>query len=199
MGLAEVAKITVKDQGALELFEKVNETARNLDKMLLKLQSISAVGTQELIYSEVLLDQILQIEWDNFREEIIQRSIKILVDIKLEQRFFSYPVLVKFIIQNLLENSIAFCRAQSPFVKFKAYQIANETVLELSDNGQGIESTYLNRVFDMYFRANEKSRGNGLGLYIVKKMVDKLNGRVELKSELGFGTTVWVYLPNHFK
>src|SRR5205085_2025295 len=158
------------------------------------LQSISAVGTQELIYSEVLLDQIFQIELDNFREEIIHRSIQILIDIKIEQPFISYPVLVKFIIHNLLENSIAFHRAQSPVIKFKAYQMANETVLELVDNGQGIEPTYLNRVFDMYFRANEKSRGNGLGLYIVKKMVDKLNGRVELKSEFGFGTTVWVSL-----
>jgi len=199
MGLAEVAKVTIKDHAALELFEKVNETARNLDKMLQKLQSISAVGTQELLYSEVLLDQIFQIELDNFREEIIHSSIRVLEDIKLQHPFISYPVLVKFIIQNLIENSIAFHGAQSPFIKFKAYQVANETVLEVSDNGQGIESTYLNRVFDMYFRANEKSRGNGLGLYIVKKMVDKLSGRVELKSELGFGTTVWVYLPNHFK
>jgi signal transduction histidine kinase len=198
MGLAEVAKVTVKDTAALELFEKVNETARNLDKMLLKLQSVSAAGSQELIYSEVLLEQIFQIELDNFREEIIQRTIRVSTDIKLEQPFYSYPVLVKFIIQNLVENSIAFCGVESPFIKFKAYQLANETVLEISDNGQGIESTYLNRIFDMYFRANEKSRGNGLGLYIVKKMVDKLDGRIELKSEHQLGTTVWVYLPNHF-
>jgi len=198
MGLAEVAKVTLKDQTALDLFEKVNETARNLDKMLLKLQSVSAAGSQELIYSEVLLDQIFQIEMDNFREEIIKRSIRVLVDINLEKPFFSYPVLVKFIIQNLLENSIAFCGVQEPYLKFKAYQVTNETVIEVSDNGQGIESIYLNRIFDMYFRANEKSRGNGLGLYIVKKMVDKLNGRIELKSEHGFGTSVWVYLPNHF-
>ncbi|HEV8513460.1 MAG TPA: HAMP domain-containing sensor histidine kinase, partial [Cyclobacteriaceae bacterium] len=197
MGLAEVAKVTLKDPSALELFEKVNETARNLDKMLVKLQSVSAVGTQELIYTEILLDQILQIELDNFHEEIIRRSIKVLTEIKLKQPFISYPVLIKFIIQNLLENSIAFCGVESPFIKFRAYQVANETVLEVSDNGQGIESTYLNRIFEMYFRANERSRGNGLGLYIVKKMVDKLNGRIELKTELGIGTTVWVYLPNH--
>lgn len=199
MGLAEVAKVTLKDPSALELFEKVNETARNLDKMLVKLQSVSAAGAQELIYNEVLLDQIFQIELDNFRDEIIQKSIKVMTEIKLDEPFFSYPVLIKTIIQNLLENSIAFCGVQSPFIKFKAYQRLGETVLEISDNGQGIDPAYLNRIFDMYFRANERSRGNGLGLYIVKKIVDKLIGRVELKSELGLGTTVWVYLPNHLK
>jgi len=60
MGLAEVAKITIKDESALELFRKVDETARNLDKMLVKLQSISDVGSQELIFKEVLLREIFE-------------------------------------------------------------------------------------------------------------------------------------------
>jgi signal transduction histidine kinase len=199
MGLAEVAKITVKDTAALELFEKVNETARNLDKMLLKLQSVSVAGSQELIYSEVMIEQILQIELDNFRDEILRKAIQVLIDVKLPRPFFSYPALVKFIIQNLLENSIAFSGVASPFIKFSAREVEGEVILEVSDNGQGIEVAYLHRVFEMYFRANERSRGNGLGLYIVKKMVDKLNGRIDLKSEYGIGTKVAVYLPNNFK
>lgn len=199
MGLAEVAKITVKDNAALELFEKVNETARNLDKMLLKLQSVSVAGSQELIYSEVMVEQILQMELDIFRDDIMNKSIQILIDIKLTHPFFSYPALVKFIIQNLLENSIAFSGVESPFIKFNAHEAKGEVMLEVIDNGQGIEVTYLHRVFEMYFRANERSRGNGLGLYIVKKMVDKLNGRIDLKSERGVGTKVCVYLPNNFK
>ncbi len=56
-----------------------------------------------------------------------------------------------------------------------------------SDNGQGIDPAYLNRVFEMYFRANEKSKGNGLGLYIVKKMTDKLNGQ----CRTGSANMVW--------
>jgi tetratricopeptide (TPR) repeat protein len=53
MGLAEVAKITVKDSFALDLFDKVKETAVNLDSMLIKLQSISDVGTEQFIYKEI--------------------------------------------------------------------------------------------------------------------------------------------------
>ncbi len=199
MGLAEVAKITVKDNAALELFEKVNETARNLDKMLLKLQSISVAGSQELIYTEVLTKQIIEIELDNFRDEISQKSIQVFVEINLDRPFFSYPALVKFIVQNLVENAIAFCNVEAPVLRLKAYEAEGEVVLEVSDNGQGIDPVYIHRVFEMYFRANEKSRGNGLGLYIVKKMADKLNGSIEIKSELNQGTTVWVFLPNYFK
>jgi signal transduction histidine kinase len=196
MGLAEVAKITLKESAALELFEKVNDTARSLDKMLLKLQSISAAGTQELIYSEVMMNNIFQIELDNFREEIIQKSIRILQDVKLTQAFFSYPALVKFIVQNLLENAVTFHSQENPAIWLKAYEGNDEVVIEVADNGEGINPTYRSRVFEMYFRANERSKGNGLGLYIVKKMVDKLSGRIELKSEVGLGTTIRVFLPN---
>jgi signal transduction histidine kinase len=68
-------------------------------------------------------------------------------------------------------------------------------VVIVSDNGIGIDPVYLPRVFEMYFRANERSTGNGLGLYIVKKMVDKMNGRIEIKSELGKGTEVKIFIP----
>ncbi len=198
MGLAEVAKIMVKDSAALELFEKVNETARSLDKMLSKLQSISVAGGQELIYSEVMMEQIFQIELDNFKEEIIQKSIRVSVEVKLGLPFLSYPALVKFIAQNLLENAIAFCAAEGALISIKAYENKGDVVIEVADNGQGIDWAYLPRVFEMYFRANDRSKGNGLGLYIVKKMVEKLNGRVELKSEVFKGTTVLVFIPNNF-
>jgi len=198
MGLAEVAKITIKDHVALELFEKVNETARNLDKMLVKLQSISAAGSQELIYGEILFKPIFQIELDNFRDEVIQKSIRVTFEDELKKPFYSYPVLIKFIVQNLLENAIAFCTVEAPGISLKISEHPDDVVIEISDNGQGIGSAYVDRVFEMYFRANEKSKGNGLGLYIVKKMVDKLNGRIELKSEFGLGTTVRVSLPNQF-
>jgi signal transduction histidine kinase len=199
MGLAEVAKVTLKDRAALELFEKVNETAHNLDKMLMKLQSISVAGSQELIYSEVMIAQIFELELDHFKHEIVGKSIQVLTEVDLSRPFFSYPVLIKSIVQNLLENSVSFSTAQSPMVKLKAFEMISEVVIEVADNGQGIDPVYLPRVFDMYFRANERSRGNGLGLYIVKKMVDKLNGRIELKSELHFGTTIRIFLPNHFR
>lgn len=199
MGLAEVAKITIREKAALELFEKVNETAHNLDKMLMKLQSISAAGSQELIYSEVSIGQVFELELDHFKNDILHKSIQVFVETNLSRPFFSYPVLVRAIVQNLIENAVSFCTTESPVIRLKAFELINEVVIEVADNGQGIDPVYLSRVFDMYFRANERSRGNGLGLYIVKKMADKLNGRIELKSELNFGTTIRIFLPNQYR
>lgn len=195
MGLAEVARVLVKDPTALELFEKVNENAMNLDKMLRKLQSVSDVDMQTLIYKEVAVKELFEIELDELKSELDNKKIRTVISVKLNSPFYSYGALIKIIIQNLLENAIAFCSTAAPVINLSAYDKGGQVVIEVSDNGLGIEPEYKERVFDMYFRANEHSKGNGLGLYIVKKTAQKLNGRVELDSAVGKGTTVRVFFP----
>jgi signal transduction histidine kinase len=198
LGLAEVAKVTVKDVNALELFEKVRDTAVNLDKMLVKLQSISDVGSQQLVYREVLVKEIFDTVCDTFREELQRKGIKTSFEISMKEPFISYPAMVKIIIENLVENSIHFSGINNAFIKLKAYQNGEYFSLDIQDNGQGIAKEYLDRIFEMYFRGNERSKGNGLGLYIVKKAVEKLDGSITVSSIYQSGTTFTVMLPMAF-
>jgi signal transduction histidine kinase len=195
LGLAEVAKVTVKDHNALELFEKVKDTAVNLDKMLVKLQSISDVGSQQLVYKDVFLRDIFDTVCDSFRDEIHRKNIKTMTEIRLHDAFVSYPAMVKIIVENLVENAISFSGIEKPFVKLKAVQSGDYLTLEIQDNGQGIGKEYQDQIFDMYYRANERSKGNGLGLYIVKKAVEKLDGSITVSSIPQMGTTFTVMLP----
>lgn len=195
LGLAEVAKVTVKDTNALELFEKVKETATNLDKMLFKLQSISDLGSQQLVYKEIFFKEIFNGIYDSFRDEIMRGSMKIACDVSLRDPFYSYPAMIRIIIENLLENTIHFRRKEGAQVVVSIYQRDRHVIIEVADNGQGIDSQYFGQIFDMYFRGNERSKGNGLGLYIVKKAVEKLNGTVSVTSEMGAGSVFKVFLP----
>ncbi len=197
MGLAEVAKITVKDQNALELFAKVRETANNLDKMLVKLQSISDVGAQELVYKEVMLKEIFDTVCDAFKEQLVGKGIKTSSDINLQGAFLSYPAMIKIIIDNLVENAISFSGTHDPFIKLKASEENDSVVLAIIDNGQGIDQQYQDRIFEMYFRGNEQSKGNGLGLFIVKKSVEKLGGKIAFTSEYTKGSTFTITLPRN--
>jgi signal transduction histidine kinase/tetratricopeptide (TPR) repeat protein len=197
LGLAEVANVTVKDPNALELFDKVRETAVNLDKMLVKLQSISDVGSQEFVYKEVFLKEIFDNVCDSFRDELQRKSIKTSTDIRLETPFISYPAMVKTVVENIVENAIHFCGAESCYIRLKARTSGSYVVMDIQDNGQGIGSEYHEQVFEMYFRASERSKGNGLGLYIVKKAVEKLDGSITLSSIPGSGTTFTVMFPNN--
>jgi signal transduction histidine kinase len=195
LGLSEVAKITVKDTNALELFDKVRETAVNLDKMLVKLQSISDVGSQQLVYKEVMIREIFDTVCDGFRSELQRKNIKVSTEIRLRDKFISYPAMIRIIIENLVENAIHFSGTDSPFIKLRTTQAQDYITIDLQDNGQGIAKEYQERVFDMYFRANERSKGNGLGLYIVKKAVEKLDGSITLSSIPLIGSTFTIMLP----
>jgi signal transduction histidine kinase len=196
MGLAEVAKITVKDQAALELFEKVNETAQNLDKMLMKLQSISDLGVEELLYKQIFIEEAFHRKIDSFSQELLQKNIKVEINASPTLSFYSYPALLKIILDNLIENAIFFKATVNSFIRLSAFTQKEGVVIEVEDNGQGIEEEFLGRVYEMYFRGNEHSKGNGLGLYIVKKTVDKLGGVITIKSKLGVGTKVSIFFPH---
>jgi signal transduction histidine kinase len=173
----------------------VKETATNLDKMLIKLQSISDVGAQQLIYKEVLLKEILDDIADGFRYELDQRGVRLDTDLHLTRPFVSYPAMIRIIIENLVENAIYFCGTYEPFVRITAYEDHDKVVIDVKDNGQGIDPQYYSRIFDMYFRGNERSKGNGLGLYIVRKAVEKLHGTVGLEAVAGGGSLFRIHLP----
>jgi signal transduction histidine kinase len=71
--------------------------------------------------------------------------------------------------------------------------------IEVEDNGMGIAPDFQTKIFDMFFRANDRVDGTGLGLYILKRAVERLHGEVHFHSELGKGSTFTVTLPNTFK
>jgi signal transduction histidine kinase len=196
LGLAEVAKVTVRDANALELFDKVRETAIYLDKMLFKLQSISDLGAQQLVYKEVFLRELVNEVLDNFRDVISKKEIRVTVNIHVKTSFYSYPAMVKIIIENLVENAVHFCSEEDPTIDLKISIIDHELVIMVEDNGQGIAEEYQPRIFEMYFRANQHSKGNGLGLYIVKKATEKLSGHIHFTSKVNIGSSFSVYLPS---
>jgi signal transduction histidine kinase len=196
LGLAGVAAITVKDPVSLELFDKVKETATNLDKMLHKLQSISDLGAQQMVFKEVFLKELADEVLENFRESIHHKNIVVSLDLVGKSAFLSYPVLIKLIFDNLLENSIQFASLESPFIKIRIKVDENQMELVVEDNGHGILEQYQPRIFEMYFRANERSKGNGLGLYISKKAVERLNGWIGFSSEYNKGSVFIVRIPN---
>lgn len=195
MGLAEVAKITIKDNAALELFSKVNETARSLDKMLVKLQSISDVSTQQLIYKEVSLVDIFNDICHTYKTEIQRLGIVTSCKISLGRAFVSYPGMVRVILENLIENAIYFSEKTRPEIRLDALQQGDHCLITVEDNGPGIDQAIRPHLFQMYFRGSERSKGNGLGLFIVRKAIEKLGGSVELDEEFTDGARFVLRIP----
>lgn len=105
------------------------------------------------------------------------------------------------IFRNLISNAIKYRKLDHPEPSIEITAHCTEDVNEISckDNGIGIPTESLGRIFEMFYRASEQSDGSGLGLYIVKNAVDKLAGVVRVDSEPGQGTTFKIVLPNRIQ
>ena len=100
-------------------------------------------------------------------------------------------------MQNIIENSIKY---QNPnisdaYVKITINELSPEKIqIIISDNGLGIDPSIQCKIFDMYFKGNHDSKGSGLGLYLVKKSIEKLDAEITFTSALKIGTTFIINL-----
>lgn len=102
------------------------------------------------------------------------------------------------IFRNLISNAIKYRKLNDPDaeVRIDVRVTAQACEIIVEDNGIGVEKSLVPRIFEMFFRASDRSDGSGLGLYIVKNAVDRLGGTVEVQSEAGLGTRFRILIPN---
>ncbi len=125
-------------------------------------------------------------------------KVQTYVSIDQSGTFISDKVRVSTIIRNLVTNAIKYRReAAGPYLKFTFKADDKEGIITVEDNGEGIPANKVEKVFDMFFRNSSTSTGSGLGLYIVKKDVEKLKGTIALHSEVGKGSLFTVKVPNN--
>ena len=104
---------------------------------------------------------------------------------------------LKIVLNNLIANAILYHAPwqPEPFVRVEAITEADGWLVRVSDNGKGIPPQHQGRIFDMFYRASDDTKGSGLGLYIVKETIGKMGGDIEVCSAPGAGSTFTIRLP----
>ncbi len=112
--------------------------------------------------------------------------------------FYTDKYRFNLIFSNLISNAIRYQSPEKPdkFLHINAYIREKSAIFTVSDNGNGIAPTHIERIFDMFYRGSKISKGSGLGLYIAKEAVTKLKGEITVDSIEGVGTCFTVSLPN---
>jgi len=107
------------------------------------------------------------------------------------------PIRIKILLNNLITNSYKYADfdKEIQFVEVYVHCRGDQLNIVVRDNGVGISENLQPRVFEMFYRANDKTEGSGLGLYIVHEIIEKLQGSIRLESTVGRGTAVYVSLP----
>jgi PAS domain S-box-containing protein len=101
---------------------------------------------------------------------------------------------LRSVVYNLLSNALKYCDPARPaHVQVRTRHEAGYLVLEVQDNGLGLDGPSQQKLFGMFQRFHDHVEGSGIGLYMVKKMVENADGRIRVQSEPGRGSTFAVY------
>jgi signal transduction histidine kinase len=182
-----------------------SEVTRNI---LDETQKIDTFVEQALYYARstnVEKDySIREMDLDGFVKSVIKKHSKQLiqnrVEIKLDNlchTVFSDPKWLGFILGQIISNSIKY-KKDSSYLSFSAQDKENQIILAVSDNGIGISKSDISKVFDKGFTGESGrkfAKSTGIGLYLCKKLCDKMHLGLEVESELEIGTTVYIIFP----
>lgn len=187
----------VKDENNTYILEKIHQSVNQLGETLNDLIQIVAqkkeVSTpREKIKLKDIVDKIRNQLAEKIREEeaTIETDFSEVPDVYYLRGF------MESILQNLITNAIKYrSPGRKPHIKIETQLNSNEVCLKVADNGQGIDlKRYNDRLFKLYQKFDTNKRGKGMGLYLVKTQVESLGGTIDLESEVGSGTTFYLYL-----
>jgi signal transduction histidine kinase len=196
IGLCNIASLLSEGEPK-ELIERVVTTTIGMDKLLKKLSIISEINRPSN-FSSIAVAGVIEEVQHSFAKVILENRIEFIVSCPADLMIYSYPNLIQTIITNLTENALYYSSLKEttkPRVEVVASVQDNSLLIQVCDNGMGADHTIINRLFDMFFKGSEYSKGHGLGLYIVKKAVLALEGEVTAESEPGIFTKFEVVLP----
>ncbi len=201
MILGEAENLRANDASALNQSQYnaiINQGNHMLDlvNQLLSISKVrSAIGSLEWQHGDISMMSKMVVE--NMRINAQSQGITISVESDNQDYNIDFvPEYCHSIITNLLANSLKFTSTGGN-VTLKMQRTASKAILIISDTGCGIKSRDLPHIFDLFYQGdNEKSTlGTGIGLAMVKQMTEAMNGKIEVQSQEGSGTTFTVSIP----
>jgi PAS domain S-box-containing protein len=201
LGLIKVARLEKSMEVMDELLMMQERSLLKLDAFIRDIVDHSRNARMGLHVVNVTLKSQIEDTFDNFTFLDNLKHMKRVIEVTQYAPFFSDDKRIQIILNNLISNSIKYADISKPnsFINIHATIDDKKAVLTIEDNGEGIRSESKDQIFNMFYRASENSSGSGLGLYIVKEVLEKLHGTIEVESEFGVGTKFRIEIPNQFK
>lgn len=174
----------------------LKERINGLDNLLKSIVAISLNNKEAVVDDSIIWQDVVP----SVLREFSSAHAKVVTSFIIEQTspFHNDLNRIRIILKNLIANAVKYANptASTSTVTIKVVSGPEFARITIKDNGIGIDAGYVNDIFKMFYKATAQAKGHGLGLYTVKVMMDKLNGKVEVESKLGEGTTFTLLLPN---
>lgn len=196
-GILSMALSEQHNERVLNYFLLLKERTDKLDDFLKEVIDYSRNAKTIIKIESVNLHTLVADVIGNFKfvngADKIQFHINLSIDRYVELDRIRFLI----VLNNLLSNAVKYHRhdIRSPYIRISANVDNGVLQLIVADNGQGIPEDVLPKIFNMFFRGTNQSKGSGLGLYIVKETLDRIRGVITVRSTIQVGSTFTVEIP----
>lgn len=177
--------------------QRITEATEKMHRLLSELLQLSRIGRvvnepQETPFAEIVKEALKRVEG-----QLIEGQIKVEVESGLPVVFGDKERLVE-VVQNFVDNACKFTKDQAqPIIQIGSEEKDNENILFVKDNGIGIKKEFHEKIFGLFDKLDPSSDGTGIGLALVKRIIEVHGGRVWVESDgQNKGTTFFFTLSN---
>lgn len=180
------------------LLGMMDKAIMRFKKTIEDLTDISKVqrSIEEEVAEKINLHELLEEVKESVSELIRKEGATVSKDFsEADHIYFSHKNL-RSVLYNLVSNAIKYRSPErEPVVQVSTARVGEQIRLRVQDNGLGVDMNYTEQLFTMFKRLHDHVEGSGVGLYIVKRIIENANGHIQVSSQVGKGTTIDVYLP----
>jgi signal transduction histidine kinase len=202
LGLLKLAEGDLQNESyhSMSTYHRMIEgSVAKLDATIKEIENYSRNIRTNIIYEKIdlriMTEEILQsLQYTEGAE-----ALKTYLNFENGSLLVSDPSRIRIILSNIISNAIKYRdkEKKESFLSIST-EISNTVVcIRIEDNGIGIEADYIEKIYNMFYRATEKSEGSGLGLYIVKETIDRLKGSIIVESVIKEKTLFTIRIPNN--
>lgn len=179
-------------------YDMIERSIGRLDQFISDIIDYSRNARLEKEAEPVKFEEIIQEVFNDLEYMTGARDIQKIINVSQEVVFKTDPTRLKVIFRNLISNAIKYgCSHEgNDRIEVDCNVGSKKATICIRDYGPGISEAHRKKIFNMFYRADENGTGTGLGLYIVKETVAKLNGKIKLVTTEGEGSSFVVDIPN---
>ena len=177
--------------------QRIQEAVNKMQRLLSELLELSRIGRMMNAPQITSFDGLVRDALEIVQGRLNERNVQIRVQPNLPAVFGDKPRLVE-VMQNLLDNAAKYMGDQpEPYIEIgQRGDEQGKPVFYVKDNGMGVAPEYHERIFGLFNKLDAKSEGTGVGLALVKRIIEVHEGRIWIESELGQGATFLFTLPS---
>lgn len=191
--VALVNQLDIREPELVEYLGVINASVKKFRILIKELSAIGKIESESYKTEAVNVKELVEEVAVSISDKINTTKAVLTTDIEVEEVFFSKKNLRSF-LYNLISNALKFKGKSDPAIQITTKREGEFVLLCVKDNGIGMTAKETQKVFGMYTRLTENTEGQGIGLYLVKKIVDAAGGKVEVESEPGKGSTFKIFL-----